>query len=193
VISGAAGDGRAVDPAGRRAILGTLIRSAASVILLVAVYYAAPLDRPLNRRTGLLFAAALLLFAVLLAIQVRGILKAERPRLRAVRALTVGIPMLIVLFAATYSTVDAQQPGAFSESLSRTDGLYFTVTVFATVGFGDITPVTQLARVLVTLQMIVGLLTVGLIAKVVLGAVQVAESRRAQRLTTAGVPHDEKP
>jgi voltage-gated potassium channel len=179
-----------IDAGGRRAILGTVLLSAVSVCLMVAAYYAAPLDRPLNRGTGLLLGAALLLFAVLVAVQVRGILRSRRPRLRAIQALIMGVPLLIVVFAATYCTVDAQQPGAFSESLSRTDGLYFTVTVFATVGFGDISPVTQLARVLVTLQMVVGLLTVGVIAKVVFGAVQVAETRQSQQSALTGLPGD---
>ena len=84
-----------------------------------------------------------------------------------------------VVFASTYCTIAAQQPNAFSEPLDRTDGIYFTVTVFATVGFGDITPVSQLARVLVTVQMLVGLVAVGLIAKLLFGAVQVAVARRA--------------
>jgi voltage-gated potassium channel len=52
------------------------------------------------------------------------------------------------------------------------------MTVFATVGFEDITPTTELARVLVTMQMFVNLLAVGVAARVVLGAVQVAEGRR---------------
>jgi hypothetical protein len=63
---------------------------------------------------------------------------------------------------------------------SGTDGLYFTVTVFSTVGLGDIAPVTELARVLVTIQMLVGVLVVGLIAKLVLGAVQLAVVRRGR-------------
>ncbi len=29
-------------------------------------------------------------------------------------------------------------PAAFNETLTRIDSLYFTLTVFATVGFGDI-------------------------------------------------------
>jgi hypothetical protein len=36
--------------------------------------------------------------------------------------------------------------------------------------------------------MVVGLLTVGVIAKVVLGAVKVAETRQNQQSTMAGVP-----
>ncbi len=98
----------------------------------------------------------------------------------------MGVPLLMVVFAATYCTVSAQLPESFTEPLGRTDGLYFTVTVFATVGFGDITPVTELARVLVMTQMLVGLLAVGVIAKVLFGAVQIAESRQTQGATPTG-------
>jgi len=161
--------------------------------LLVVAYYLAPLDRPLNTGTILLLGGALLLFAVFVAVTVRDILRSRHPRLRAIRALLVGVPLLVVVFAAAYCTVAASEPGAFSEPLNRTDGLYFTVTVFATVGFGDITPVTQLARVLVTIQMLVGLLTVGVIAKMVFGAVQTAESRRAGRPAPTGTAATREP
>jgi hypothetical protein len=147
--------------------------------VLVFLYYKAPLARPLSGLSGLLFLAALALFGGVIAYQLRGILRARHPRLQAIRALAVGLPMLFVVFASTYWVVAAQEPGAFTEPLNRTDGLYFTITVFSTVGFGDISPVSELARVLVTVQMLVGLITVGLIAKLVVGAVQVAVARRA--------------
>jgi hypothetical protein len=173
------------------AIVGTVLRSGAAIIVLLVVYYVAPLDRPLTIRTALRFGGALLLFGVTVALEVRAILGSDRPKLRAVRALAVGVPLLLVVFASTYCTVAAQQTDAFSEPLSRTDGLYFTVTVFATVGFGDITPVTELARILVTVQMLVGLVTVGIIAKVVLGAVRVAESRRSRERARAETSPDD--
>jgi hypothetical protein len=157
-----------------------VLHSAAASGLLLLAYYRAPLDRPLNWATGWLFLLALLLFAGLMAVELRGILRSDQPRLRAIRALGLALPLLLVVFASTYCTIAGQQSEAFSEPLSRTDGIYFTVTVFATVGFGDITPVSELARVLVTIQMLVGLVAVGLIAKLVLGAVQVAVARRAE-------------
>jgi voltage-gated potassium channel len=157
------------------------VRTLVVIILLLVTYYQAPLDRPLTLTTGLLFAAALLLLTLALVVQVRGILASSTPLLRAIRTLAIGMPVLLVVFAATYVTIAGQQPGAFTESLDRTDGLYFTVTTFATVGYGDISPVTELARILVTVQMVVGLIAVGVIAKLVLGAVQVAR----QRNTTA--------
>jgi voltage-gated potassium channel len=170
-----------------RAVVGTVLRSLTSIVVLLVVYYAAPLDRPLTRATGLVFVTALVLFGGAVAFEVRGILASSRPRLRAVRALAVGVPLLLVVFASAYCTVAAQQSGAFTESLNRTDALYFTVTVFSTVGFGDISAVSELARILVAIQMVMGLITVGVFAKVVLGAVQVAERRRVQPDLT-GVP-----
>ena len=163
-----------------RVIAATLLLSAAGTAVLLVAYYEAPLDRPLDAATGWLFLVALLLFTAFMAFELWSIIRSEQPTLRAIRALGVGLPLLLVIFAATYCTIAAQQTGAFSEPLNRTDGLYFTVTVFSTVGLGDIAPVTELARVLVTIQMLVGVLLVGLIAKLVLGAVQLAVVRRGR-------------
>lgn len=54
----------------------------------------------------------------------------------------------------------------------RSDALYFTMTVFSTVGFGDITPVSEPARLLITGQMAVDLVLIGVAARVLVGAVQ---------------------
>ena len=54
-------------------------------------------------------------------------------------------------------------PGAFSqEDLTRTDALYLSVTIFSTVGFGDISATSQSARLVVTSQMILDLLVLGI-------------------------------
>jgi voltage-gated potassium channel len=172
--------------AGRRAVVGTVVHSAITSTVLLVVYYQAPLDRPLDGVTALLFVLALLLFGAVVAYDVRGILRSEQPRLRAIRALGLVVPLLLVVFAGNYCILAAQDAGSFTEPLSRTDSIYFTVTVFATVGFGDIAPVTELARIMVTVQMVVGLITVGLIAKLILGAVQVAVARRARTPERAG-------
>jgi voltage-gated potassium channel len=162
-----------------RVQLRLVLRTTLAIALLVVAYYQAPLDRALSLTSGVVFVGALLLAALAVVVEVRGILASGRPLLRAIRMIALGLPLLLVLFAATYITVDGQQANAFTEPLSRTDGLYFTVTTFATVGYGDITPRTELARSLVTVQMLVGLIVVGVIAKVVLGAVRVAQERNA--------------
>jgi hypothetical protein len=56
--------------------------------------------------------------------------------------------------------------------------------VFATVGFGDITAKTEAARLLVTGQMIVDLVILGLGARVILGAVTRSRQRQPQDTST---------
>jgi voltage-gated potassium channel len=173
----------------RRLVTLSLLRSAASVTLLVVVYYKAPLDASLDTASWIEFGVALLAFAVMIAWQVRAIISSDLPRLRAIQAVAVGLPLLLLIFASTYIVIARNQPDAFTEALSRTDSLYFTVTVFATVGFGDIAPKTELARVVTTIQMLLGVIVVGLIAKIFLGAVQVAVRRRGEiSAGAAGLP-----
>lgn len=176
----------------RGVVAGSLLRSAVTSAVLLVLYYRAPLNRPLDGVTGVLFLVALALFGAFIAYQVRGILRSDHPRLQAVRAVAVGLPLLWVVFASTYWIVAAEQADAFTEPLDRTDGLYFTITVFTTVGFGDIAATSQLARILVTVQMLIGLVTVGVLAKLVLGAVQVAVARRDGAPVAAPAP-DEPP
>jgi voltage-gated potassium channel len=156
-----------------------LLRSAAVVALMVTVYYVLPLNQKVSFATGIEFAVGLLALTAVVAWQVRAVSHSSTPRLRAVEATAVGLPGLLLLYAAGYNLIVASAPDSFTEPLSRTDALYFTVTVFSTVGFGDIAPRSELARIVVMTQMLAGLLAVGLVARIVLGAVQVAVQRRA--------------
>ncbi|GAA0596971.1 potassium channel family protein [Streptomyces crystallinus] len=162
----------------RRALAGHLLRSLASVAVLTALYYLAPLDRGLGVGAVMVFVLGLLLFGCLTAWQIAAITRAEYPRLRALEALATAVPLFLVLFSATYYLLADSRPASFSEPLTRTDALYFTVTVFATVGFGDIAPTTGTSRALTTVQMLADLVVVGVIAKVLFGAVQVGLRRR---------------
>jgi len=66
----------------------------------------------------------------------------------------------------------------FGGQLTHTDGLYFTVTIFSTVGFGDVTAKSDTARLVVTGQMIADLIILGLAFKVIVGAFRRGERRR---------------
>jgi voltage-gated potassium channel len=85
--------------------------------------------------------------------------------LRAVQALGGTIPLLLVAFAAGYLSLSHADGAHFSEPMSHTGALYFAVTVFSTVGFGDITPEGDVARVVVSVQMILDLVVIGAVVK----------------------------
>ncbi|MET9420561.1 ion channel [Streptomyces sp. NPDC006540] len=164
---------------GRLRLLLSLLRASVVVAATTTAYYLLPFDRDVDGSTATVLTLGLLGIGALLALQAVSIAASSYPRLRAVEALTTAVPLFLLLFSATY-LLYAEEQGArsFSEPLDKTDALYFTVTVFATVGFGDIVPVSETARVLTTIQMVADLILVGLIAKVMVGAVQVGLERR---------------
>ncbi len=155
-----------------RRAMRSIARTAVVTGTMVAVYVTAPLGQ---RPVGSIAAQLLLELAALVLVlvwQIRSVGRSPHPVLRGVEALVVTVPLLVLTFAATYVVVDHNSPGSFSEALSRLDAAYFSVTVLATVGFGDITPLTEAARSLVMSQMLVDLAFVGLVAKVLVGAVR---------------------
>jgi voltage-gated potassium channel len=163
----------------RRRVLRSLLRATLTSTVLVVLYYRLPLTGALQASTVALLLAGLAVFTGVITWQVRAILRSDYPGLRAIEALAAAIPLFLLVFAAAYVTLADAQPSAFSEPLSRTDALYFTITVFSTVGFGDITPVATPARVIAMVQMLGDLVVVGLVLRVMLGAVKEGRERRA--------------
>jgi|SRR5664279_3753724 hypothetical protein len=172
-----------------RLITKMLTRSIVVALLIVVAYYTLPLDRPAD--IGLvILVVGLLALAGILTWQIRMIVGSPFPRIRAAETLIVGIPLLLVVFASVYYLIDKAQVDSFSEAMTKTDAMYFTVTVFSTVGFGDITATSEVARTLVTLQMLFNLVVFGLVAKLIFGAVEMG----LQRLSAGqGKPAGEPP
>lgn len=146
------------------------LRATLTAALLVAAYFVLPLSARPDAVTLVLLVAGLVAIGVLIVWQTRAIVRARHPGLRAVETLALVIPAFLLLFAAGYFLASQARPESFSEPLTRIDALYFTITVFATVGFGDITPVSQGTRLVVTVQMLADLLVVGFVLQAILGA-----------------------
>ena len=163
----------------RRLLFLSLVRAAGSSSLLVVVYYTLPLTGKIDGTVGLGLGLGLVALAVILVFQVRAILSATYPLLRAIEGLATAIPFLLLLFASTYFLMNQADSGSFSQSLGRTAALYFTVTVFSTVGFGDIVPKTDPARIATIVQMLVDFLVLGLVVRLIVSAVQLGLQRRS--------------
>lgn len=170
------------EPPSTRRIVMVLVRSVGTIALLVFVYFVAPLRPQDDTGTAVWFFAGFAGLVVMIGWQLRAIVVTARyPGLRAVEAFASSISLFLLLFATTYVVIESARPGMFTQPLTRIDALYFTVTVFATVGFGDIAPVGQTARVLVTIQMVADLLVLGLLVNSILEAVRRGRSRRSDR------------
>ncbi len=177
---------KALSPAQRRRhIAWGLLRSLIATAVLVALYYLAPLARLDRVPLAMSLAIALLILLAITIWQVRAITRATYPAVRAIEALAGTVPLFLLLFAASYFLMAQADPTNFNHPLTRTDALYFTVTVFTTVGFGDITATSQIARLLVTIQMLLDLLILGVGIQVFIGAVRLARQTQTPGPKTA--------
>jgi heme/copper-type cytochrome/quinol oxidase subunit 2 len=159
-------------------IVRGLLRAVGSTIALVIIYYLLPLNHSSAGAAVAMLVIGLAVFIGLVAFQVRSIARSPFPGLRAIEALATSVPLFLLLFAATYVVMATMSASNFSQPLTRTDAVYFAVTVFATVGFGDITAKTEAARLVVTGQMIADLIIIGLGLKIIVGAVQRGQQRQ---------------
>ncbi len=90
----------------------------------------------------------------------------DRPIYDAVQVLALSVTVLVLGFSALYESMSTQH-GNFSGIDSKIDSVYFVVTTLATVGYGDIHPVTDSARLIVTLQIIFNLLFLGGVVRII--------------------------
>ena len=161
----------------RRELLSAGLRAALSAGVLLAVYFLMPISirhggHSLIRDVGTMtrLGVAIAVFISVLLFEIRGITRAKHPMLRAGVAMSVVIPLFLVFFAWTYLNMSASDAVDFGGHMSRMTALYFTVTIFSTVGFGDITPKTDLARLVTTVQMIADLIVIAVVVRLILGA-----------------------
>ena len=168
----------------RRIVIGASLRTIVTIVVVVAIYFRIPMDRAVTATTVIgLVIGVLALFAII-AWQIREIMRSEHPVVRAVEALAFAIPVYVLLFATIYFLMAHAQSAAFGVPLSRTDAMYFSATVFTTVGFGNIAAQSETARIIVTFQMMLDLVIIGIVVRGVLSAVKAG----LQRPATPGAP-----
>jgi UDP-N-acetylmuramyl pentapeptide phosphotransferase/UDP-N-acetylglucosamine-1-phosphate transferase len=117
-------------------------------------------------------------FVAVVGAQVQAIVRARYPVLRAVESLAVLVPVYLLIWARIYLANSQNDPAGFSRSLDHVAALYFTVTVFATVGFGDVVARTDSMMLLVTVQMLGNLVVLGLGIRLLTSAARRGIARR---------------
>jgi Ion channel len=162
-----------------RVVLRSVLRAAGSVIAFVTIYYLLPLGTSADWVVITILIAGLVVLIALVVFQVRSILASPFPGLRAIEALATSVPLFLVLFASVYVVIARISSASFGQQLTHTDALYFTVTVFTTVGFGDIAAKTEAARLVVTGQMVADIVVIGLGIQAIVGAARHGRQRRS--------------
>ena len=179
----------------RRELVLAGLRAALSAGVLLTAYCVLPIakhgghGRPTLIEVGTLLrlGVAIAIFVIVLVLEMRAIAKARHPMLRAGVAMAVVIPLFLLFFAWMYLIMSNSNPAAFNGSMGRTTALYLAVTIFSTVGFGDITPHTDLARIITMFQMLADLAVIAIVIRLILG---VATRSTAERQLAAGTDLD---
>jgi hypothetical protein len=150
-------------------VMLTVLRSLAIVTLALVCYFLLPLRRDSDFTLAATTIVGVLAISALVVWQIGSVARSSRPSLRAVEAVVTTAALLAVVFASTYLGLSDQDPASFSEDLDHVGALYFTMTTLATIGYGDIVPTTNPARIVVMLQMVVNVAVLGVAVKVLAG------------------------
>lgn len=166
------------------AISATVVRLAAGLVLIIGILNLVPEDADGRFALPVLVAlVATVLYIWFFRRQIHQVSKARFPTLRAIEALVLVAAMFLALFAMAYVMISIGDPAAFTEPLDSFVGYYFALTVLATVGFGDITPVTTAARAVTMIQMALDLAFIAIVIRVFTTSAQ--RALKARRPTDA--------
>jgi hypothetical protein len=156
----------------RRLIARAVIVSVLIVAGLVTAYYLIPWE---GGSAGQIVTRLVIVNLALIAVtmlSVQYVIRSRYPVLTLFQALAAVIGFALVAFASVYLLLSLDQEQAFSEPLGRTDALYFALTTATTVGYGDISARTEVARVVVMVQMVINFVVIGVATRALIHTAQ---------------------
>jgi voltage-gated potassium channel len=162
----------------RKALSLTIATVVIAWILIIGAYYVLPIGHESGARAIVRLFIDIALVGAVLVWQMRRIVRADLPEVRAMEALGIIAAFFLAIVSSLYLSMSHASPTTFTEPLDHTRALYLTITIFSTVGFGDITPKTDLARILVSIQMLLDLVIIGVVVRLL---ITVARSQLGQR------------
>lgn len=158
------------------AFIGTLISY--GIKFLQVLWYEPATVSWLFDRFLLIIYVGLWIFATATAVQATRILYGRSPnqsRVILLLCVILSVTTCITGFAMAYLDISASDPwNAFStrEALDPIEALYFSIVTFATVGYGDISPMSSLARIVTSAQILISMFYTILIFSVIAGFIR---------------------
>jgi hypothetical protein len=146
----------------------------AVTVLVVAAAVWAAVAGSAALASGLVGGASLLLTAAIIALLGHAVTQRDRIDTATVEGVLAVYLLLALLFASLNQFIAAFDPDGYLNGVSglptASDQLYFSVVTIATVGYGDITPASEVARAVVVVEALAGqLFLVSVVAAVVGG------------------------
>jgi voltage-gated potassium channel len=142
----------------RRALLVAILRGLFSVAVVGGIYFGLPWNgNAFNAAAVVRLVIGGLLFVWVIRGQVLRIARSRLPELVAGESVVLAAAIFLCLYASCYVSLSRVSPDSFNEHLDHTGALYFAITTFGTVGYGDIAARSEGARLLVSSQILLDL------------------------------------
>src|SRR4249919_1198757 len=109
-----------------RVTIKVITQALVAIVVLLAFYYLVPTS---GSRVGAV--ACAIVFLGVCSLEVRAVVRDPLPVPRAALAMARLLPLFIVLFAWIYVGMSSNDPTTFSEPLTKSASLYFTITVLS--------------------------------------------------------------
>ena len=169
---------------GRYKVLGIFIfRVALIVTVIITIYFTIPLETRGGQWSAVIkLIVGMAIYGVVMYFEIRGIVRSEYPTLKSAEALALAIVFFLSIFAGVYVELSHISPASFTEHLSRTAALYFTIVTFGTVGYGDIAAKSDVARLIVSIQVLIDLAFLALTVRLILNASKRSLIRRTPEI-----------
>ncbi len=152
----------------RKALLTVL-----TIVVPLVVYFALPLDREFGELIAVLLVVSAAASLIPLSVrQAQMVLTSADPLFDAMRCIVSALVFLVVAFSSAYFVLAANFDNQVKGLDTKLDAIYFTITILATVGFGDISATGQTARAIVSGQMVVNFAVLAVALRVITWALK---------------------
>jgi voltage-gated potassium channel len=154
----------------------------------LVAYYAVPVgDVPSDwdialSALGLLAGLGALVFVAVHQVRQLAQYQAGDPGVR-LDVLVLLVLIVVPLFSLGYYAIEQGDASQFADLATKTDALYFSLSTLATVGFGDVHATGQLARALVSVQIVFDVVFVAAVVSLLTTQLR---ARAAERQTRRG-------
>jgi voltage-gated potassium channel len=160
------------------------VRSLLGLVAVLVLYFAVPVDGTksavrLTLDVGVTV-MAMGVVGMVTAREFRRMQLGETLKFTGAQLLIV-LEIVLVVFSLTYFSLALHGHHEMAGIHTRIDALYFTATTIATVGYGDIHSVGQLARVINTVQLVFDILFIAVFVRLIATAAGQRELRRAHQ------------
>ena len=158
------------------------LRTTLGLVFIGWLYSLTPEDvRPSMLVPAILLIIGAIVYFLILRWQVSRILRSQFPGILAGESLILSAAIFLTMFGVLYMVINSSNPQSFTEPLTHFTALYLSITILSTVGFGDVTAVTDAARTVVMIQMVLTLGFLAVTIRVLSNAASRAHQSRSER------------